>query len=36
MRRLLEGRRLFRCEYPNVRRLFEDRRLLEEVRYVIS
>ena len=33
MRRLLEGRCLFQYVYPNVRRLFEAQRLLEEIWY---
>ena len=30
---LISGRHLFQC-YPKVRRLFEARRLLEEIRYL--
>ena len=30
-----KGRRLFQCGYPKVRRLFEARRLLEEIRYLL-
>ena len=36
MRRLLEGRRLFKYEYQMVRRSFEARHLLDEVRYILS
>ena len=32
MRHLLEGSLLFQCKYPKVLRLFEARRLLEEIR----
>ena len=32
---LIRGRRLFQCGYPKVRRLFENPRLLEEMRYLI-
>ena len=31
---LIKVRRLFQCEYPKLRRLFEDRRLLEEMQYL--
>ena len=33
---LIRGRYLFQCGYPKARRLFEDRRLLERIRYVIK
>ena len=32
---LIRGRPLFQCGYPKVRRLFEARCLLEEIRYYI-
>ena len=32
---LIRGRRLYQCGYPKVRRLFETRRLLEEIQYLI-
>ena len=31
---LFRGRRVFQCGYPKLRRLFEARRLLEEIRYL--
>ena len=30
---LIRGRRLFQCEYPKLQRLFEPRRLLEEISF---